>query len=129
MFFAELSGLSRHQNIYLFTSKSSGLNLLVQSYTVFAVAGCRAFGWKAPKFAHLPLIVNSDGTKLSKRQDDIRLEHFRSNGFYPEAVTSLLCLAGGGFSSNDIQNQLVPISELSKMVSQSNDFTLDILLN
>ncbi|XP_046441658.1 probable glutamate--tRNA ligase, mitochondrial [Daphnia pulex] len=74
-----------------------------------------AFGWTPPSFAHLPLILNPDGTKLSKRQDDIRLEYFRKQGFYPEAIIGLLCLVGGGFSpSIDIQKNLHSLSELAK---------------
>jgi glutamyl-tRNA synthetase len=65
----------------------------------------------------LPLLLNSDGTKLSKRQDDIRLEYFRKQGFYPEAIIGLLCLVGGGFSSSiDIQQNLYSLSELAKSV-------------
>ncbi len=68
-------------------------------------------------FAHLPLIMNKDGTKLSKRQDDIRLDHFRSRDFYPESIISLLCLVGGGFSSSvDIQQNLHTLPELAKSV-------------
>jgi glutamyl-tRNA synthetase len=61
--------------------------------------------------------LNPDGTKLSKRQDDIRLEYFRKQGFYPEAIIGLLCLVGGGFSpSIDIQQNLHSLSELTKAV-------------
>lgn len=78
----------------------------------------RAFGWKPPSYAHLPLIMNADGTKLSKRQDDIRLDFFRSRGFYPEAITALLCLVGGGFvPSIDIQQKLQSLPELIKSVN------------
>jgi len=74
----------------------------------------KAFKWTPPKFAHLPLIMNSDGTKLSKRQDDIRLEYFRTKGFFPEAIASLLCLVGGGFPATDIQQKLSSLKELSQ---------------
>lgn len=58
-----------------------------------------AFGWDAPKFAHLPLIINQDGTKLSKRHDHIRIDTFRNNGYYPETVTNYLTQMGGGFGA------------------------------
>ena len=35
------------------------------------------FGWKYPKFAHLPLLLNPDRTKLSKRQGDVAVEDYR----------------------------------------------------
>lgn len=56
-----------------------------------------AFGWQPPLYAHLPLIVNKDGTKLSKRHDDIRIDTFRAKGYYPETTTNYLTQMGGGF--------------------------------
>ena len=41
----------------------------------------KAFGWIPPKFGHLPLIINSDGTKLSKRQGDVHVEHYKVDNF------------------------------------------------
>lgn len=38
---------------------------------------CRAFGWEPPVFGHLPLLINADGTKLSKRQGDIDIKSLR----------------------------------------------------
>jgi glutamyl/glutaminyl-tRNA synthetase len=35
------------------------------------------FGWKPPQFAHLPLLINTDGSKLSKRQNDVHVESLR----------------------------------------------------
>lgn len=64
--------------------------------------------------------MNSDGTKLSKRQDDIRLDFFRTQGFYPEAIVGLLSLVGGGFlSSIDIQQSLYSLTDLSKSVKNA----------
>ncbi|KAJ2944021.1 hypothetical protein O0L34_g8349 [Tuta absoluta] len=57
----------------------------------------RAFGWTPPQFGHLPLIVNSDGTKLSKRQHDVRVEDYRNNGIFPLALVNYITLSGGGF--------------------------------
>ncbi|KAJ9594272.1 hypothetical protein L9F63_014277 [Diploptera punctata] len=60
----------------------------------------RAFGWKPPIYAHLPLILNPDGSKLSKRQGDIRVENFRNEGIFPEALLNYVVDAGGGFSKD-----------------------------
>ncbi|XP_022115464.2 probable glutamate--tRNA ligase, mitochondrial isoform X2 [Pieris rapae] len=57
----------------------------------------RAFGWTPPQFGHLPLIVNADGTKLSKRQNDVRVEDYRDKGVYPLALVNFITLSGGGF--------------------------------
>ncbi|CAL1547199.1 unnamed protein product [Lymnaea stagnalis] len=57
----------------------------------------KAFGWRPPTFGHLPLIVNHDGTKLSKRQGDIHIEHYRELGCFPQAVLNYITSIGGGF--------------------------------
>ncbi|CAG2115372.1 unnamed protein product, partial [Medioppia subpectinata] len=56
-----------------------------------------AFGWTPPVFAHLPLILNKDGSKLSKRQNDIRIDYYRDNGYYPETILNYLTTIGAGF--------------------------------
>jgi glutamyl/glutaminyl-tRNA synthetase len=33
----------------------------------------KAFGWEAPQYAHMPILVNADGTKLSKRTGDVKV--------------------------------------------------------
>lgn len=71
----------------------------------------KAFKWTPPKFAHLPLLVNSDGSKLSKRQDAIRVEHFKSQGYSPEALLNFLASAGGGFGRK-VGINLVDVEEL-----------------
>lgn len=38
---------------------------------------CRAFKWVPPQYGHLPLLMNADGTKLSKRQGNINIDHYR----------------------------------------------------
>lgn len=57
----------------------------------------RAFGWSPPQFGHLPLIMNADGSKLSKRQSDIKLEYYRERGYFPQALINYITQAGGGF--------------------------------
>lgn len=57
-----------------------------------------AFGWTPPKFAHLPLILNSDGSKLSKRQGHIKVDSFRKDGIFPLALINYITQAGGGFN-------------------------------
>ncbi|ETS62583.1 hypothetical protein PaG_03220 [Moesziomyces aphidis] len=53
-----------------------------------------ALGLTPPQFAHLPLLVNADGTKLSKRTGDVRVESYRDKGFEPEALNNFLGLMG-----------------------------------
>ncbi|XAO26602.1 glutamate-tRNA ligase [Cryptococcus bacillisporus CA1280] len=54
----------------------------------------RAFGWTPPQFAHLPLLCNSDGTKLSKRRGDTFVQHYQRQGYEPEALLNFLALMG-----------------------------------
>lgn len=59
-----------------------------------------AFGWKYPVFAHLPLICNNDGSKISKRQNDIDVLSYKRNGYFPQSVLTYLSTFGGGFKIN-----------------------------
>lgn len=53
-----------------------------------------ALGWEIPKFAHLPLLLNPDRSKLSKRQGDVAVEDYRSKGFLKDALVNFVALLG-----------------------------------
>lgn len=56
-----------------------------------------AFGWKAPQFGHMTLIINSEtGKKLSKRDESILqfIEQYRDLGYLPEAMFNFIALLG-----------------------------------
>lgn len=63
-----------------------------------------AFGWKPPQFAHLPLICNNDGSKISKRQNDIDVLSYRKRGYLPETLLTYLSTIGGGSKVNLIDD-------------------------
>ena len=52
------------------------------------------FGWEMPKFAHLPLLLNPDKSKLSKRQGDVAVEDYRAKGYLKEALVNFVALLG-----------------------------------
>ncbi len=52
------------------------------------------FGWQAPKFYHMPLTLNKEGGKLSKRQRDVAVEDYRAKGYLPEALINFCVLLG-----------------------------------
>ena len=54
----------------------------------------KAFGWDIPEFAHLPLLLNSDKSKLSKRQGDVAVEDYLKKGYLPEALLNFILLLG-----------------------------------
>jgi glutamyl-tRNA synthetase len=54
----------------------------------------QAFGVEPPKFAHIPLILNHEGKKLSKRDGGASITTYIEQGYAPEAVLNYLCLLG-----------------------------------
>lgn len=52
------------------------------------------FTWQAPQFAHIPLLLNPDKSKLSKRQGDVAVEDYIKKGFTQEALVNFIALLG-----------------------------------
>lgn len=52
------------------------------------------FGWNAPRYAHVPLLLNADRSKLSKRQNDVAAKEYQDKGYLPEALINFLVLLG-----------------------------------
>ncbi len=53
-----------------------------------------AFGWDLPQFGHLPLILNQDKSKLSKRKNKVSMDDFLGEGYLPDALLNFLALLG-----------------------------------
>ena len=53
-----------------------------------------ALGWEKPIYAHLPLIVNPDKTKLSKRQGHVAVEDYLNKGYLKDALLNFILLLG-----------------------------------
>ncbi|XP_070635901.1 nondiscriminating glutamyl-tRNA synthetase EARS2, mitochondrial isoform X1 [Bos indicus] len=82
----------------------------------------QALGWQPPQFAHLPLLLNRDGSKLSKRQGDIFLEHFAATGFLPDALLDIITNCGSGFAENQMGRtlpELITQFDLSRVTCHS----------
>ncbi len=54
----------------------------------------KAFGWDPPKFYHMPLTLNKEGGKLSKRHNDVAVEDYKKQGYLPEALINFSVLLG-----------------------------------
>jgi glutamyl-tRNA synthetase len=54
----------------------------------------QSFGWEPPKFAHLPLLLNTDKSKLSKRQGDVAVHDYIAKGYFKEAFLNFIALLG-----------------------------------
>ena len=79
------------------------------SNTAKHIALLRAFDVEPPQFAHIPLILNANGSKMSKRDQGASLEGWQQAGYVPSAVTNYLSLLG--WSPKD-DSQVMPLSEI-----------------
>ena len=52
------------------------------------------FGWEPPKVAHLPLLLNPDRSKLSKRQGDVAVEDYVRKGYSSDAIVNFVAMLG-----------------------------------
>ena len=52
------------------------------------------FGWEIPRYAHMPMVLNTDKSKLSKRQGDVAVEDYLAKGYLPEALVNFVALLG-----------------------------------
>ena len=68
-----------------------------------------ALGAVPPRYAHIPLILNKDGTKMSKRDEGASVASYIEGGYVPEAVRNFLCLLG--WSPKD-DREILPIAEV-----------------
>jgi nondiscriminating glutamyl-tRNA synthetase len=73
-----------------------------------------ALGWKPPQFAHLPLILGTDRSKLSKRHGATSLNEYKDLGYLPEAIVNFLALLGWNPGDN---KELFSLEELAKEFS------------
>ncbi|GBE78569.1 glutamyl-tRNA synthetase [Sparassis latifolia] len=68
---------------------------------------------KAPHFAHIPLLLNPDGSKMSKRKGDVQVLDYKRRGWEPSAILNWLALAGWG----------VPHDQTESITQQAPDST------
>jgi glutamyl-tRNA synthetase len=73
------------------------------------IALFRAFGVEPPKYAHIPLILNPDGTKMSKRDKGASLSTYMDEGYPPEALVNYLCLLGWSPKNN---REKMPVADV-----------------
>ncbi len=61
-----------------------------------------AFGYEPPKYAHVPMILGSDKTRLSKRHGATSIMAYKEMGYLPEAMLNYLARLGWGFGDEEI---------------------------
>jgi glutamyl-tRNA synthetase len=69
----------------------------------------KAFGYKPPHFAHLPMLLGTDRSKLSKRHGAVSITEFQTQGYLPEAMINFLALLGW---SLDDKTEIMSLKEL-----------------
>ena len=72
----------------------------------------RALGLEPPVFAHVPMILGADGTRLSKRHGATSVAAYRELGYLPEAMVNFLALLGWSY---DGQRELFSLAELEQV--------------
>lgn len=73
-----------------------------------------AFGWEVPTYCHLPMVMGSDGHKLSKRHGSTSVRDFRAKGYLPEALLNYVSLVGWSY---DGEKEFFTREELEKCFS------------
>jgi len=73
-----------------------------------------ALGYEPPKFAHLPMLLGTDRSKLSKRHGSVSITEFRDQGYLPEAMLNFLSLLGW---SLDDKTEIFSRDELIELFS------------
>ena len=90
----------------------------------------RALGATPPHYAHIPLILNRDGSKMSKRDEGARVEYYIRRGYLPAAVRNYLCLLGWSPKDNrekiDV-DEVIRIFDLKNIGRSSATFDPDKL--
>ena len=88
----------------------------------------QAFGAIPPSFAHIPLILNRDGSKMSKRDAGARVTSYIEQGYAPEAVRNYLCLLGWSPKDNREKieiEKVIQLFDLTKINRRNAAFDLD----
>ena len=89
-----------------------------------------ALGWPAPAYTHLPLILGSDGSPLSKRHGAVAVLNYKLDGFLPEGLFNYLALLGWGPEGNQEffrPEELVQKFSLKRLIRSAARFDLEKL--
>ncbi len=76
-----------------------------------------ALDFKLPTFSHTPLILNSEGKKLSKRDCVTSIDEFREMGYLPEALANYMAFLG--WSPKSAESEILSLEEISKIFDLS----------
>ena len=89
-----------------------------------------AMGWQPPRFAHLPVLVDRDGRKLSKRSGDVAALDYRDSGYLPEATLNFLAFLGWSLDDHTTHitaEEFARVFSLDRVVSNPAFFDVERL--
>jgi nondiscriminating glutamyl-tRNA synthetase len=75
------------------------------------IALIRALGYREPVFGHIPLILNTDRSKMSKRKSQTAMQAYREDGYLPEAMVNFLAFLGW---SPGTEEEIFTLDELTE---------------
>ncbi|UOG91700.1 MAG: glutamate--tRNA ligase [Candidatus Thiothrix sulfatifontis] len=90
----------------------------------------RALGFEPPKFAHLPMILGSDGQRLSKRHGAVSVMQYRDDGFLPQALLNYLVRLGWSNGDQEIfsREEMIELFSLEAINRAPSAFNAEKLL-
>lgn len=90
----------------------------------------RALGASLPKYAHVPMILGSDGARLSKRHGAVSVMQYRDEGFLPEALLNYLVRLGWSHGDQELfsLDEMVALFDLDKVNVSASTFNPEKLL-
>ncbi len=89
-----------------------------------------ALGAKKPNFAHLPMILNENGTRLSKRYGAMSVMQYKEDGFLPDALLNYILRLGFSYGDKEIfsQKEMLELFELARINKSPANFDNNKLL-
>jgi len=91
----------------------------------------RALGYRTPRYAHMPLIMDMKGRKLSKRDGDVEVFAFRKAGYLPEVMVNFIALLGwspGGDREKLTVAEMIDLFSIERLSRTNARFDRDKLL-
>lgn len=90
----------------------------------------KAMGWGVPKFAHVPMILGSDGQRLSKRHGAVSVMQYRDDGFTPEALLNYLVRLGWSKGDQEVfsRQEMIDLFSLDTVSKSPATFSPDKLM-
>ena len=90
----------------------------------------KALGVEIPKYAHLPMILGSDGSRLSKRHGAVSVMQYRDEGYLPEALLNYLVRLGWSHGDQEIFSidEMVKLFDVTSVNNSASTFNPEKLL-